>query len=125
MIVFPQYPNETPVAKFSASSTAYHVIATDGSDYATIALLLAAGKTPFPGVDVGIELGALAIVCTNGSDAAGSPIRVKLNSATAPSSGTGQWMPGGAIVVWNPGIVSSVWISKTVAGDVAELIYRY
>jgi len=125
MIVFPQYPNETPVAKFSASSTSYRVIATDGVDYASLAALAAAGKTPFPGVDSGIQLGALAVVSTDGSNAAGSPIRVKLNSATAPTSGTGQWIPGGTIGIFNPGIVTSVWVQKTVGGDVAELIYRY
>lgn len=119
-----QFPNRTPDCQYSTNSTAYQVLATDGTAYTTYADLVAAGKTAWPGLDPGMSVGALSIV-TRAADAAGSPFYFSLNNATAPSAGGGEWVPGGSIVVENPGVITRFWFAKSAGTDILVPIYRY
>lgn len=127
-LVFGFFPNRTPDALFSANTTAWQLLASDGTGYSSLALLLAVGKVCWPGLDKGMNIGALSLE-TRAADAAGSPFYYYINPPTAwqaaPLAGGGEWVPGGAILVENPGSIYQLWVQKTVGTDVLVPIYRY
>ena len=101
-----QAPN---VAQVTATppDTSWRVIASDGTTYTTLAALLAAGKTPYPGLDPGAYLQSLSIVSVAGG-APGSAFSFRKNPLTTPT--TGQLVPAGVTWVMS-GKVETIWVS--------------
>jgi hypothetical protein len=131
------YPNKI---EFDAAPgvITWVILATDGTAYATLALLLAAGKQPWPhsytlagtlqpGIDQGFNmLGSL----TGQSDAggsAGSAFYLELNLAVAPvSDNPGALVLANASASFNDlGTLNNVWCRMTSASDKLRLTLRY
>lgn len=126
---FSYLPNKLSVEDTTTTDTNWRIVATDGVAYTTVALLLAANKSPFPHLDPGMFPGAVLIrsIAADGvSD--GSPFYADWNKATTgPTdgvasvfvSGSGQQisLPGGTY--WN------FWIRKTVATDLIKITIFY
>lgn len=119
--VFTDFPNHKRAA-FSASSTVWQLIATDGTGYATFAALYADGKFPFPNLDPGARLnGGLQITADNGSGGGNSEMFYAVNVATAPSTADAYSpIPAGG-GIHEDGNVQAVWVRKSVGTDVAYL----
>lgn len=123
--VMPYAPNQR-ILHAIANATTWQILATDGVGYATYALLLAAAKTPWPGLDPGMDLQVLNARSENGAGADGSPFYVRFNTTAAPGSddeaelvsGSGQTLPV-------PGPIRTVWVRKTVGTDEVILAGRY
>lgn len=80
-------PNPLP-ANVSPGDTNWHVIASDGTPYTTMALLLAAGKRPYPGIDPGGRIKSCLLRSITTAGAPGSGVLYKLDpkNGTAPTT---------------------------------------
>lgn len=100
------------------------ICATDGSQYSSIALLLAAGKTAFPGLE-SEGLYPQSIVLTSmasGDAAAGSLFTFAVNAQSAPTYGTvvqggGQQFVVPGLDARTPQLLQNVWIVSMVAAS--------
>lgn len=134
MLIFSQAPGKYPL-QVAPATTSWVVIASDGTAYTTVALLLAAGKTPFPktnrtnstpgtvGLDPGMKIQSITLNTVN-AGAPGSAFYVEFNPQTAPSGTAGEFIASGAYDV-EPGHISQLWVSLTVAGDTLSILARY
>lgn len=128
MLIFNQAPGKYPLQVVPAS-TAWRVISSDGGAYATVAALLAAGKQPFPksdgtiGLDLGMKIQSITLSTVN-AGAPGSAFYVAFNPQTPPTGTAAEFIASGAYDV-EPGHISQLWVSLTVAGDTLDILARY
>ena len=112
-------PNKKVVTDTDHTDTAWRAVATDGTAYTTLALLVAAGKTPFPGLDPGVTLATLlarSIAPAGPSD--GSAFYIQFNSATQPGSdNAAHFVSASGQTITFQGPFNNVWVRKTVAAD--------
>ena len=118
-------PNKLPAIN-TANSTAWQLIASDGTGYATISGLHTAGKKCYPRevLPPGCNAQALEVSADNGSGAPASEILIAVNGPTAGSptawtiigSGGGQRFDGP---------INNVWIKKSVGTDQVYLQVSY
>lgn len=123
------------VKQNAPGDTSIRILASDGSSYTTLALLQAAGKTPFPGLDPGMNLGKLSTrsIATGGT-ADGSPFSFLYNQAKPASiaamkyqSGSGQERQEGStkslgnelFMLWE------LWFAMSVGTDIFEATFEY
>ena len=64
---------------FTTSTTAWRILASDMTGYDSLALLLADGKTPYPGLDAGMHPESLIVRTEDGSGADGAAFYVAFN----------------------------------------------
>lgn len=64
---------------FTDNSSAWRVIAADGTGYQDLAAMAAAGKSPWPGLDPGMYPHRIRIRSENGSGASGAAFYVAIN----------------------------------------------
>lgn len=116
------------IVKYTTNSTSVVVIASDGTGYATIAALLAAGKKCYPGLDAGMDLSNLTVYTEDGAGGDGDPVYYTTNQTTAPTTATMRMVSGGGQKFTVEGVnrknlipIRNVWISKTTGTDYAVL----
>jgi hypothetical protein len=108
------------------SDTSWRVVASDGTTYTTLALLVAAGKTPFPAGNTFASIVASPCRLYARSDASGSDgsnFYVATNQKTAPT--TGQLIDGSGgqqLVIDGP--FQNLWL-KTNGTDQIDLLFQY
>lgn len=121
----PFYPNRV-TCEFSASSVAWNIIATDGVGYTTYGALVAAGKTPYPGNNDDFPRGIPNTLVRSSTSAlaAGSTFLVKTNTINAPTDAQAEVQVGGTDQQfgYEHASVRQLWLRKTVAGDVINIM---
>lgn len=118
------------VLDVSAGVTTWVVWASDGTPYASIALLQAAGKVVFPDFPPGIKSGHLVLVShATGAVTLGAGFNFRTNLAVAPTFGT---LVLAGVTYSYPGvsqvekiIIDSVWTKQSVAGDYINMTCIY
>ena len=119
------YPNRV-TKEITPGDTAVHFVASDGSIYATLAALQAAGKTAWPGLDPGCnQAGMLCVrsIAASGS-ADGSPFYYATNTPTAVQTSM-TYVSGSGQERQVSGTLWCVAIKATSATDIIELEWRY
>lgn len=118
-MIFNYAPNRQ-TAVDTTNSTSFLLLASDGSTYSSVALLLAAGKTPFPGLDPGMFAQSVTVENVTAANA----IAVAWNTASTPTGDTSTLVPGGSQFTF-PGQVWNVWLQKSTGTDhvVATVLY--
>jgi len=121
----PFYPNRV-TCEFSANSTAWNIIATDGVGYATYQALLDAGKKPYPGDNNDFPRGIPnTLVRSSASNAAGSTFLTKTNTINTPTSDTQAEVQVGGTdqqFGYEHASVRQLWLRKTVGTDVIIIL---
>jgi hypothetical protein len=118
------------VVQDTEASTDILVIAMDGTGYADLTSLIAAGKTPFPfgtvaepGLDAGMFLQSLSV--ENVTDPTNS-WRIAWNTGPAAPDGDSMTLiPGGTAQITIPGPVNNVWLQKSDTGDTLTMTGLY
>lgn len=116
--------------QITPATTLWVIVASDGSTYTTKALLLAAGKQPFPksdgtiGLDLGMKLQSVTLSSVNGG-VAGSPFYVAFNPQAPPSGTAAEGIQPGGIYFNETGHISQLWIALTASGDTIDILSRY
>jgi hypothetical protein len=100
------------------NTTAWHVIASDGTGYTSFALMEQAGKLPWPNLPGGSMVNAMSLEAIASGGGAGSQIYYRWNTTITPSSGISVLT---AVRQVTPGMIYNLWIQKTVGTDVVEL----
>jgi hypothetical protein len=118
MLVAAQPLNLLAIVQDTDAVTTWHVVATDGTGYASVAAIIAAGKRPWPFLPGGSMVNALSLESIAAAGGAGSQFYYAWNTTTTPT--TGVSVVTGVRQV-SPGMVYNLWIMKTVATDVIEL----
>lgn len=90
------------------------MIASDGVGYATYALLIAAGKVPWPGLDAG---SIMPKVIVENLTTAGNSFAVAWNTLTAPVVANMTQVLGNTVPFQINGDVKNIWIIKTIGTD--------
>lgn len=122
------------VTENAPGDTSIRILASDGSSYTTFALLEAAGKEPWPGLDTGMNLGKLSVrsIATGGATN-GSPFNYVYNQ-TQPSaistmkfvSGGGQERQSGSDSAFvNHLMLWQLWFAMSVSTDMLEATFEY
>lgn len=117
--------------KITAASIVWSVVASDGTLYTTLALMAAASKVAWPGLDPGQFIQTLAVKSelNNAAGGDGSPAYICFNQSLVTAdtqgievSGSGQTLvfdgmkpPNSVKAIWN------VWVRKTVSTDYLTL----
>lgn len=83
MLVTTHYPNPAK-GRFVPGVTTWVFLASDNSTYATMALLLAAGKKPYPSLDFGQRLGTCLLHTAASDGTAGSGCYYVRDMTTTP-----------------------------------------
>lgn len=117
-------------AQVATSSTSWQIVgmAGGGTGYATYAALLAAGDIPFPGNPADFPTGIPNMIVRSAAAsgiADGSPLQVLTNSLATPTAEDDLVSASGQTLVYTDEAVKSVWIKKSVAGDIAVLTGMY
>lgn len=113
------FPNRVRTA-YSANNTSWAIIATDGTGYASYALLVAAGKTPFPGAPTDFPLGLPNMLVRNVNQAGtgdGGTVAVITNTLQTPSAEDDLLAGSGQTLIYQDECVKSVWVKKTTGTD--------
>lgn len=113
------YPNRVRAA-FSDNSTSWNLLATDGTGYASYALLLAANKTPFPGSPSNFPLGLPNMLVRNVNQAGtgdGGTVAIITNTLNTPTQEDDLLAGSGQTLVYTDEAVKSVWVKKTTGTD--------
>jgi hypothetical protein len=131
------YPNRLELEVVPGVIT-WVVLATDATVYASIALLKAAGKLPWPqsftlatvitpGIDPGMNMLGALVGQSDASGAAGSAFYIEINQATAPTSDNpgALVLSGGSANYSDVGALNNVWVRMTSATDKLRLTLRY
>lgn len=111
------------------ASTAWVLVGTSGTTYASVAACLAAGDQPYPrtngttGLDPGMKLQTLTLTSVNGNGA-GSPFFFTKNSQTIPPT-QGDFVNSSGMQIVLPGHISQLWIKLTASGDTIECMGQY
>ena len=126
VVVPVQYGPNSIELEVLTGATGWHIIATDGTGYTTPALMLAAGKKPFPSLPLGSIVASLETKgIAAGGGAPGSPYYISIN----PAGGTptiGKEVGGNdQAFVFGPGQINTLWINLTVGSDTPELYLTY
>lgn len=121
-VVREYYPNPRN-AKVAPASTSWVVVASDGSTYSTMALLIAAGKRPYPGLDHGGRIGTCLLHAVTSSGGAGSPIYYALDEPTTPTEE--NVLGGSDQQVSIAGPFRNLWLKLTNASDIVMVNGRY
>lgn len=100
-------------ACFSANSTDWQIIASDGTGYADYNTMIAAGADPFPGPADMFPTGCPKVVATidNASEAAGAGFSMVTNSRPTPSLAD-EFDAGNVAGRMEAEDVTLVWIKK-------------
>ena len=108
------------------------ILATDGTTYATLTLLHAAGKTAAPGYDqYGIYPSGVAITTVAGGGGPGSQINCRTNVPDTPPTvgfpvhGSGQQFIRNGFNPTGRYLLSNVEIVSKTAGDTAYFSFMY
>lgn len=120
-------PNRLPV-QFSASSTDWNILATDGTGYATYAALLAANKTTYPGTPAQFPTGLPEMSvrsAATGGLTDGSPFLIRTNGLDVPSESEDLISGSGQTYVFKNDAIKQVWVKKTVGTDVIIIGGRF
>jgi hypothetical protein len=123
MFFQPYLPNQR-ILHAITNVTTWQMLATDGVGYATYAALVAAAKTPWPGLDPGCDLQQLTYRSEDGSAAAGSAFYIAFNRTTAPTDDQAELVTTPDLPPV-PGPIRNVWIRKTAGTDEVILAGRY
>lgn len=126
-VVMQVAPNHI-IKHFTTSTNGWRIIANDGTEYTTLALLKAALKGPFPydadprnatypGIPIGTPIQYIMLRSENGSGADGSPFYVAFDYATAPTDNDAHLVSGSGQTITFPGGFNNIWLRKTTAGD--------
>lgn len=109
------------------AAATWRVVASDLTVFASMALLLAAGKKPWPGLDQGQTCESLIVRSDTGAGADGAPFYIAFNrtDAVLPTDATADDLVSGSGQQFFDNQVRNVWIRKTVAGDRIFLRGRY
>lgn len=109
--------------QFSGNSTAWQLIGTDGTGYATYAALLAANATPFPGPVTDFPTGIPAMLARSKAAAGGdgSTFDILTNSTYTPVGEDDTVSGSGQTLVYTDDCIKLVWIKKSVGGDIVVL----
>lgn len=123
------------VTENAPGDTAIRILAADGSSYTTLALLEAAGKTPWPGLDPGMNMGKLSIrsIATGGTtDGSGfnyiiNEIKPSAISSMKRVSGGGQERQSGSTKAFGNDLqfVWQLWFAMSVSTDIIEATFEY
>jgi hypothetical protein len=126
-------PNPLEVKEANAVTT-WIVLASDGVGYASLALLAAAGKKPYPwaygstpGLDQGsgMWLQTLTLLAEGAAGAAGSAFYYAVDRATQPANDLPGVLVVAATTVEIIGPLWNLWIRKTVGTDDVNLYGKY
>ena len=113
------------------------ILATDGTNYATLAALTAAGKSPWPhsytlsgtiqpGIDQGFNMLGPLTAQSDAAGAAGSLFYLETNLATAPvTDNPGALATGSGISFTDVGTLNNVWVRMLSATDKLRITLRY
>ena len=136
MLTQRQYPNRIELEVVPGVIT-WVVLATDGTTYATLAALVAAGKKAWPqsytlsgvlqpGIDNFTGLGPLTAQ-SDAAGSAGSAFYIEINQASAPSSDNpgALVLSGGSASYDDVASLYNVWVRMTSPSDKLRLTLRY
>ena len=128
MLIFPHAPGV--MNAFAApGSTAWVLVGSSGTTYASVAACLAAGDQPYPksngtiGLDLGQKIQTLVLTSVNGG-ASGSAFFFTKNSQTIPPT-VGDFVNNQGMQIVLPGHISQLWLKLTAAGDTIEVFGQY
>ncbi len=123
------------VTEATPTDTAIRILASDGTSYTTKALLDAAGKVPWPGLDPGMNLGKLSVrSLAAGGVTNGSGFNYIINQTKPGSIATMKFVSGGGqerqsgstksfgnelSMVWQ------LWFAMSVNTDILEATFEY
>lgn len=130
MLIAPFSPNKF-FQQSAPGVTTWVIIATDGTTYGTLALLRAAGKTPYPasngtiGLDLGMKIQTLTMRSVTSAGADGSPFYCNINPEVTPTGTNGQLISGSGQQFVHAGHIWTVWVSLTTSTDTIELLGSY
>jgi hypothetical protein len=116
-LIFAYAPNTTTCCDVD-NTTDWHVVATDGTGYASLAALTAAGKAPLGTKDPGLFWLVVNMSADNGSEGASSGFFIAFNQITAPVAapqGVEYVAPG--MNKTEPTSFNNVWVKKSVGTD--------
>lgn len=111
-MIFSTYAPNRQTAVDTTNSTGWLILASDSTTYTTLALLLAAGKKPFPGLDPGMFCQSVTVEDVT----AANSIAIGWNAATAPTGDSATLIPGGSQYTI-PGQIWNLWIQKSTGTD--------
>jgi hypothetical protein len=123
------------VQENAPGDTSIRILASDGSSYTTLALLEAAGKIPFPGLDPGMNLGKLSVrsIATGGTSD-GSAFYYLISQTQPSSTANMKYVSGGGqerqmgsdkslgnelLMLWQ------LWFAMSVGTDIFESAFEY
>lgn len=113
-----QYTPNRIVKHAVPGDTAWRIVASDGTTYTTYALLVAAGKVPYPGLDAGGHLEWMTLRSETGAGADGDPFYYHIGGvATISNDNDGFLVSGAGQIVNIPGPIKTVWIRATTGTD--------
>lgn len=108
------------------------IVATDGTTYATITLLKAAGKTAFPGLEqYGLYPSALVITTTASGGGPGSEVDFRTNVPDTPPTsgvvvhGSGQQFIRNGFNPTGRNLISNIEIVSKTSGDSVRIAALY
>lgn len=120
MSFYPYAPNKLQT-RCAPATTAWRVIASDGTVHASIAAMTTAGKTPWPGVSL---LGGYLQLVDSTGVADGNKMQVAFDLQTAPTSGfLVRGTAGGEYIL--PFGCTNVWVKLETSTDLINLIGNY
>ena len=124
MMQFIYEPNSVRI-KDATSSTAWQCLASDGSGYASLAALAAAGKRLFPGLDAGGFLQRCILSSEGITGSGGGAFYVALNLSTQPvDDSVGILVLPGTVFEFR-GKVYNIWFRKLASSDKIVADGRY
>lgn len=112
------YAPNTVIVKDSVAATTWHKVGIDGT------VVSSASNPQWPNLDPGLFLQSLMFRSENAA-ADGSAFYIAFNLASAPVDAGAELVSASGQTIVVPGNVWNVWIRKTVAGDLVDLIGRY
>lgn len=117
-----QYAPNPKRAVCDPDAATWVIVASDGTAYATYAALIAAGKTPYPGLDAGGFLESCLIKSKTSAGADGSPFLFRTNGTAAPASDDEAVSVSGSGQAWPVHCpFELIWIRLTVSTDEVTL----
>ena len=128
-MAFQYAPNRTGV-NFNPTAT-WRVLGKDGTLYASISALRAAGTVTWPGLDPGAFLQYITARSAAGSPpfTDGSSFEIAFNQATAPADTglppVGRLISGAGQTLNDPGPIWNVWVKSNTPSDWIELSGGY
>lgn len=107
----------------ATAGTGWQILGANGTGYADIATMRAAGVEPWPNLDPGGMLQSLTVKTRSGTSN-GSGVYVATSRSAAPAAGDGFFVQGGdifSIPGFAPGVslerIANVWFKKVGTSD--------